>query len=339
MLAKLLGGLFLLALLVGGAAGWQAYAFLTVPPQTPGQETHVLIEPGESFDRIAASLHEAGVITNPLYFRLLARVTKQGQHLKAGEYELSTGLLPSRVLALLVSGQAILHKVSVPEGLTLRQIARLVDLAGLGSVESFERASRDKTLLEKYGVPADNAEGFLFPDTYLFTRKPGNDARQVVEAMLRQFARKLPEAWPTGPPKGKSLFEAVVLASIVEKETGRAEERARIAGVFVSRLDRGMLLQTDPTVIYGLGDRFDGNLKRSHLDDPANAYNTYQHAGLPPGPICNPGVESLRAVAKPERDGSLYFVSKGDGTHFFSRSLDEHNDAVSKYQLRKGRRP
>lgn len=339
MLGKLLGGFFLLVVLAAGLAGWQAYEFLTTPAQTPGQETRVLIEPGASFDRVAASLYKAGVIRNPLYFGVLARVTNQGQRVKAGEYELSTGLTPDRVLALLVSGQAILHKVSVPEGLTMRQISRLVDQAGLGSVESFDRAVRDRALLDKYGVPSDNAEGFLFPDTYLFTRKPGNDARQVVEAMLRQFVRKLPEVWPGGPPKGKDLFDAVVLASVVEKETGKAEERARIAGVFVSRLEKKMLLQTDPTVIYGLGDRFDGNLKRSHLEDSANLYNTYQHPGLPPGPICNPGVESLKAAAQPERHEFLYFVSRGDGTHFFSRSLEEHNAAVGKYQLKKGRRP
>ena len=225
----------------------------------------------------------------------------------------------------------------MPEGLTLRQIARLVEQAGLGTAESFDRAARDPELLARYAVPAQSAEGFLFPETYKFTRKPGNDARQVVEAMLRQFAKKAQEAWPKGPPQGRELFEAVTLASIVEKETGRPEERPRVAGVFVNRLARKMLLQTDPTIIYGLGERFDGNIRRTHLDDPRNPYNTYQHPGLPPGPICNPGLESLKAVAASEKHDFLYFVSKNDGSHQFSRTLDEHNSAVNRYQIRKGR--
>lgn len=346
---RILALVFLLVLAASAFAGWQAYRFLTVPPESPGREAVVRVEPGMNTEQVAQALYKEGVIRDPLGFKLLARFFKMEGRVKAGEYQLSTGFPPRKVLDLLVSGQAILHKVVVPEGLTMRQIARLVDQAGLGDVQSFDRAARDKDLLARYAIPAESAEGFLFPDTYAFTRKPGNDARQVVEAMLKQFTRHVALAWPQGPtqgpaqspaqgpPQGKALFEAVILASIVEKETGKAEERPRIAGVFVNRLNRKMLLQTDPTIIYGLGERFDGNLRRVHLDDPKNPYNTYQHPGLPPGPICNPGLEALKAAAQPEEHDLLYFVAKGDGTHQFSSSLEEHNRAVAKYQLHKGR--
>ncbi|WP_243358432.1 endolytic transglycosylase MltG [Fundidesulfovibrio terrae] len=337
MYRRALSVLVFMVMACAAIVAWRAHRFLTVPPETPGKEITVTIEQGMGFDAIAGLLYKEGVVTDPLAFKILARFSKQDVKLKAGQYLLSTGATPQKVLDLLVSGQAILYKVAVPEGLTLRQIARLAEQAGLGSVESFDRAARDKDVLAKYGVPADNAEGFLFPETYLFTKKPGNDARQVVEAMLAQFQKAVAKAWPQGAPQGRALFDAVTLASIVEKETGQAGERGRIAGVFANRLRLKMLLQTDPTIIYGLGEKFDGNLKRVHLDDPKNPYNTYQHPGLPPGPICNPGLEALKAAANPEPHDFLYFVSKNDGTHYFSKSLEEHNSAVVKYQLRKGK--
>ncbi len=337
MLKRILAITLLAAVVAGGLAAWRIHQFLTTAPQTPGEERSVLLPPGAGFDQIAAELYKQGVITDPLGFKLLARYTGQDQKLKAGEYQLNTGLTPQKVLDLLVSGQAVLHKVAVPEGLTLRQIAKLVEQAGLGSAESFERAARDPELLAKYGIAAPSAEGFLFPETYKFTRRPGNDARQVVEAMLAQFQRRAAQVWPQGAPTGKELLDAVTLASIVEKETGQPGERPRIAGVFANRLGRKMLLQTDPTIIYGLGERFDGNLKRAHLDDPKNPYNTYQHPGLPPGPICNPGLDALKAAVSPEVHDYLYFVSKNDGSHQFSKTLEEHNAAVNRFQVRRGK--
>ena len=330
--------LMVLAILACSAfLAWRVHQFLTVPPETPGREVVVTIDQGMAFDQIAGLLYKQSVVSDPLAFKLLARVTKQDGRLKAGEYRLSTGLPPMQVLDLLVSGQAILFRLSVPEGLTMRQIARLAEQIGIGSAASFDKAARDPELLAKYNIPSDNAEGFLFPDTYLFTRKPGNDARQVVEAMLAQFVKHAAKAWPDGPPVGKALFDAVTMASLVEKETAQPGERPRIAGVFVNRLRLKMLLQTDPTIIYGLGDKYDGTLRRANLDDPKNPYNTYQHPGLPPGPICNPGLESLKAAAEPEVHDLLYFVSKNDGSHQFSKSLEEHNTAVAKYQLKKGK--
>jgi len=337
MLKRILAALALLILAGAGYVAWQGQRFLTTPPETPGRDVRVQIEQGMGFEQIAGMLHKEGVVTDPFAFKLLARFSKQDVKLKAGEYQLNTGLTPQKVLDLLASGQAILYKVSVPEGLTLRQIAKLVELAGMGSAESFAKLARDPEILAKYGVPAPSAEGFLFPETYRFTRKPGSDPRQVVEAMLAQFQKAATKVWPQGAPDGKALFDAVTLASIVEKETGQAGERGRIAGVFANRLAKKMLLQTDPTIIYGLGEKFDGNLKRAHLDDPKNLYNTYQHPGLPPGPICNPGLESLKAAANPETHDYLYFVSKNDGSHQFSKTLEEHNAAVGKFQLRRGK--
>jgi len=335
MFKRIIGVVALLFLTFAAFAAWRVHEFLTVPPEMPGREVTVTIEQGMNVDAIARLLHKESVVSDPLGFRLLARFTKRDMRLKAGQYLLNTGFTPAHVLDLLVSGQAILYKLTVPEGLTMRQIGKLVEAEGLGSVDSFDKACRDKELLAKYGIPAENAEGFLFPETYRFTKKQGNDARQVVEAMLAQFGRETAKIWPFGAPGGQELFETVTLASIVEKETGAAGERAKVAGVFANRLRLKMPLQTDPTIIYGLGDKYDGALHRSQLDDPANVYNTYQRPGLPPGPICNPGLRALTAAANPEQHDFLYFVSKNDGTHFFSKTLEEHNAAVAKYQLRR----
>ena len=189
------------------------------------------------------------------------------------------------------------------------------------------------TLLEKYGVPAKNAEGFLFPDTYQLTRSQESNGPAVVEAMLKVFDREAKKLWPQGPPPPDELMRVVTLASLVERETGAPEERPRIAGVFMNRLRLGMRLQCDPTTIYGMGPDFGGKLTRADLENTDNLYNTYARAGLPPGPICSPGLASLKAAMNPEQNDYIYFVAKGDGTHAFSRTLDEHNRAVRFYQL------
>ncbi|QLA17106.1 endolytic transglycosylase MltG [Desulfolutivibrio sulfoxidireducens] len=330
---------FLAVLAGAGAAGHHVWTFLTVPPEDPGHEVVVVIEPGQRFADVAARLVERGVVTDAPLFTLYAKYTDLGGKVKAGEFALSTGLTPGKVLEVLTTSAGIQRKLSVPEGLTMRQTARIVEEAGFGTAESFVRAARDKALLEKYAVPADTAEGFLFPETYLFSRKPGNDAAYVVEAMLREFFRQAQNVWPVKPLEGKSLYEAVTLASIVEKETGVPEERARVAGVFLNRLAKNMLLQTDPTVIYGLGESFDGNLRRAHLDDPKNPYNTYQLPGLPPGPICSPGLGALLAVAAPEIHDYYYFVATGEGAHRFSKTLNDHINAVNRFQRKRTTSP
>jgi UPF0755 protein len=309
--------------------------FLNVPPETPGRDVSVIIEPGQSFEQTMKALKQGGLITDEFKFKLLASYTGLGSKIRAGEFILNTGITPAKVLDILATTNGILRRLSVPEGLTMRQAARLTEEAGLGSAASFERAANDPELLAKYEIAAKSAEGFLFPETYMFSRKPGGDARYVVEAMLTEFRKQAKAVWHGEPPTGKALLEAVTLASIVEKESALPAERPKVAGVFKNRLAKGMLLQTDPTVIFGLGEAFDGNLRRVHLDDPANPYNTYKRPGLPPGPICSPGRESLAAVSNPEKHGLYYFVSKNDGSHYFSATLDEHNEAVRRYQQSK----
>jgi len=331
MIRTIVLGVLLVGVLVAGLVGYRAYEFLAVPPQTPGVTKTVFIEPGQPFDAMAAMLVSEGVLRDAAGFRLLAKFMEKGSRIKAGEFEVSTGWTPLRLLNYLTTAKGVQHKLAAPEGLTMRQIARLAEEAGLCTAEAFLKAARDPELLEKYHVPADTAEGFLFPNTYLFTRKRGDDGAYVVEAMLKEFWKQADAVWPTAKPTGRQLLSAVTLASIVEKETGVDAERSRVAGVFLNRLAKGMLLQTDPTIIYGLGDRFNGNLTRAHLEDPTNSYNTYVRPGLPPGPICSPGLKSLQAAASPEIHDFYYFVANGQGEHQFSRTLSEHNIAVIKY--------
>jgi len=332
MLRTIILGFVILLVALAGLAGYQAYQFLAVPPESPGQARIVFIEPGQSFDAVAAMLVTEGVLRDATGFRLLAKATDKGGKIKAGEFEVSTGWKTSRLLEYLSTAKGIQHKLAAPEGLTMRQIARLAEEAGLCSAGAFLQAARDPALLAKYNIPGPNAEGFLFPNTYLFTRKRGDDGTYVVETMLKEFWKQADAVWPAAKPSGKDLLSAVTLASIVEKETGVDAERPRVAGVFVNRLAKGMLLQTDPTIIYGLGDKYNGNLIRAHLEDPTNPYNTYVHPGLPPGPICSPGLKSLLAVVTPEVHEYYYFVATGEGDHKFSKTLDEHINAVNKYQ-------
>jgi len=338
MFRSIILGFLIFAVACGGLAGYRIHEFLTVPPQSPGEPKIVYIEPGQSFDAVAAMLVEEGVLRDAMGFRLLAKFTEKGGRIKAGEFEVSTGWTPTRLLDYLTTSKGVQHKLSAPEGLAMRQIARAAEEAGLCSATAFLRAATDPELLKKYNVPADSAEGFLFPNTYLFTRKRGDDGAYVVEAMLKEFWKQAEAVWPGDKPSGKKLLAAVTLASIVEKETGVDAERARVAGVFANRMARGMLLQTDPTIIYGLGDKFNGNLTRAHLEDPTNPYNTYVRPGLPPGPICSPGLKSLQAVNAPEVHEFFYFVATGEGEHKFSKSLDEHINAVNKYQRNRNKK-
>lgn len=331
-----LAALVLFFLAVSAWIVWQAHDFLDTAPDTPGHEVVLDIAPGTSFDVAARALHEQGVITDVKRFRMLARWEDKLGAVKAGEYQLSTNLKPLRVLDIITSGLAMQHKLFVPEGLTWWQIGRLVEESGLASFESFDEAVHDKELLASYNIPLDCAEGFLFPDTYHFTRPRNKNARPIVRAMLAAFWRHAAERlWPSAPPAPKELTRVVILASMVEKEVGDDAERERIAGVYANRLKKRMLLQCDPTVIYGLGTAFDGNLTRAHLKDKANPYNTYARRGMPPGPICSPGYRSLEAALNPEEHNLIFFVAKGDGTHKFSATLAEHNAAVRKYQLRR----
>ncbi len=331
-----LGLAVLAALAVAGWLAWQAHAFLHTAPEDPGREVVLTVAPGSTFDQVAARLTEAGCITDARKFRLLGRWQGKLASVRAGEFLLSTGWPPARVLEELTSGRPLLHRLVVPEGLTWWQTGRIVEASGLADFASFERAVHDPDLLARRHIPAASAEGFLFPETYHLPRPRGGDAAPIVEAMLDAFWRQAgSRLWPDGAPGPAEVLRLVNLAAMVEKETAAPEERGRIAGVYANRLRRGMLLQCDPTVIYGLGTGFDGNLTRAHLQDKSNPYNTYRLRGLPPGPICSPGLAALLAAQSPEQHSYLYFVAKGDGSHAFSRTLNEHNAAVRTYQLKR----
>ena len=328
--------LLFLGIFIGTAMiGYEAFRFLKLPPENPGHEVLVDIPQGATFTSVAEMLEDKGVIRNEQYFRLLAKYEKKLGKIQAGEFKLSTAWTPQRVLDMLVSGQPILYKLSIPEGLTWWQTAEIVQKAGYADIDDFAEAIADPELLKKYHIPFDNAEGFLFPETYLLKRPDKKDAHAVVELLLKSFWERSKGIWKKNPPDPQRVRRLVILASLVEKETGVGEERQRVAGVYQQRLDRNMLLQCDPTVIYGLGQSFNGNITRKNLEDPSNTYNTYKHPGLPPGPIASPGLKSLQAAADPEDHDFLYFVSKGNGTHYFSKSLKEHNRAVRKYQLKR----
>ena len=332
---RIVAVLVLLAAAAAGWAGYEAWTFLKTPPATPGQEAFFDVEPGANVRRVADKLEERGLITDARKFLLLARYKKWDSRLQAGRFALNTGWLPEQVLDTLVNGQPVLFRVTVPEGLTWWQTAKVLEEAGLVRFEDFRAVITDPAFLRHYGIPFDSAEGFLMPD-YLLKKADVPDkaqARAVAGRMVDNFWRKGDALWPDGKrPSRDELRRLVILASVVEKETAFADERPRVAGVYANRLRINMALQADPTVIYGLGPNFDGNLRRRHLDDANNIYNTYQRPGLPPGPICSFGASALAAAITPEEHKYLYFVAITDGgRHAFSTNLDDHNRAVRQY--------
>jgi UPF0755 protein len=331
-------------ILVAAVLCTQVYHFLHTPPADPGQPVIVRIESGLSFSAIASLLESRGVITNQQKFSLLGRFMGKTGSIRAGEFTLNTGWTPMEVLDELGRGRDILHPLTIPEGLTWWQTAQSIQDSGLGSRDGFARIVRDPDFLAHWDIPGDSAEGYLFPETYLFpqvhsgqsssTTKPTRQDRQIADRLIAMFWERTSDLFPASMSH-QDIRDMITLASLVEKETSKDTERARIAGVYVNRLKKNMRLQCDPTIIYGIGPDFDGNLTRRHLRDRSNPYNTYVHPGLPPGPICSPGRASIHAALNPESHAYLYFVSKGDGSHVFSKTLEEHNRYVRKYQLRR----
>ncbi|MCP5058270.1 MAG: endolytic transglycosylase MltG [bacterium] len=311
------------------AGGFTVRRALTAPKQN-AQPVVFEVPEGATLGRVARSLKQAGLVRRAWAFEGLARWQKQGASLRAGEYELSATQSPAEILDRLARGQVRTHPFSFPEGLTATEIATRFEEAGLADAEEILALVHDSSLAKELRVDGDDLEGYLFPETYRWARGVG--ARAMIEDLVEQFRLAWAPLAETAQTRGLSMHEVVVLASIVEKETGAPEERPRIAAVFLNRLERGMRLETDPSVIYGIPD-FDGNLRRIHLEDTSNVYNTYKIPGLPPGPIANPGAAALRAVVEPNEDEeALFFVSKNDGTHHFSRTYAEHARAVDRYQ-------
>ncbi|MCO5104875.1 MAG: endolytic transglycosylase MltG [Burkholderiaceae bacterium] len=313
-----------LVLALGAAAWWWLHA-----PLAMGEAPiELAIEPGTSPRGVAYELQAAGVQTDARLLYWWFRLSGQSRSIKAGNYEIARGTSPRDLLDKLVRGDETLRALTLVEGWNFRQVR-----AALAQTElrPDSAALDDSALMERLGRAGIAAEGRFFPDTYTYAK--GASDLTVLRRALHAMERQLAAAWEqrAADTPLKTPDEALVLASIVEKETGREADRALVAGVFTNRLRVGMLLQTDPTVIYGLGERFDGNLRKRDLqaDTP---YNTYTRAGLPPTPISMPGKASLLAAVQPERTKALYFVARGDGSSQFSSSLDEHNRAVGRYQ-------
>ncbi len=335
MKKKILSAVLILFLIALGGLAWLYADIMTYAQHTvegDGVEKIMLIHPGETFSEITRHLNQTGIVTQPLKFRLYARLKGDDNRLKAGEYSISTNMSPARVLATLVSGKVRLHRLTVPEGLTLRQMATLVAEAQLCSAPEFLKLAFDAALAEQLDIPAANLEGYLFPDTYFFPKDV--TPRKIITTLFARFQAVFTPQWQARAKSiGLTVHQAVTLASIIEKETGAAFERPLIASVFHNRLKKGMRLESDPTVIYGIKD-FDGNLTRKHLAEKT-PYNTYQIKGLPPGPIASPGTAALKAVLFPADTKFFFFVAKKDGTHQFSTNLKDHWRAVRKYQLKR----
>ncbi len=323
-----------LSLVVMTAFGVWTYLAL-FPTMRPGYRdaaaTVVHIRPNTESTAIANQLKQQGIIQDPFLFILFTLLRGSSDELKAGEYEFTSSMGLLDVVRILEKGKVLVHKVTVPEGSTVSQIATLLDEEGLVDRERFLKLATDPSVASFYVPGADTLEGFLFPDTYHFIK--GIEGEDIIEAIVQRFFRAFTHEDELQTRKrGMSLFEIVILASIVEKEAVVDREKPIIAGVFYNRLRRGMRLQADPTVLYGR--RRQGRIRRRDLraDHP---YNTYVRNGLPPGPIANPGAAALKAALYPAQVSYLYFVSKNDGTHHFSRTLKEHQRAVRKYQYRR----
>ncbi len=304
-----------LALIAAGAVEWAIAAWDSPGPAAPkGNQTVVLIEPGTSLHRIAEELGTSGVMNHSLLFEVGLRVTGQGAQVKAGEYAIASHASMKAIAAILVAGKSIQHKLTAAEGLTSQMIYDLV--------------VREPALSGDAGpVPP---EGTLLPETYLFTR--GTPRRKILDEMKQAQRRYLDAQWAHRAQElpFADIRQAVILASVVEKETALPEERRHIAAVFINRLKVGMPLQSDPTIIYGLtrGYPLGHGIRQSELDS-ATPYNTYHFPGLPPGPICNPGKDSIAAVLHPEKSNDIYFVASGSGGHVFSDNIAQHQRNVA----------
>ena len=294
----------------------------------------LVIEQGDTLSQLVKDLADKGVLPNPLAVKLFVKATGRGS-IRAGEYRLYKDDTPLGLLDKLERGEVVDYRITFPEGWTLREWLAL--LAAETHIEHETIELSDSQIAERLGIEYDNPEGWFSANTYYFSA--GNSDLDILAEAYQRMQEVLARQWQeraVGLPY-QSPYEALIMASIVERETGVAEERAQIAGVFVRRLQKPMRLQTDPTVIYGLGERYRGNITRSHLRE-ATPYNTYIIDGLPPGPIANPGDDAIRAALHPAGGDKLYFVAKGDGYHQFSATLAEHQKAVQRYQINRKRR-
>ena len=327
-IAILLILIFLSIVAAGGYLNIVTYA--KKPPDTPLVEEAVIVQSGQGFKALSTLLYQKGMILHPVKFRLFARIKGYDKRIKAGEYMLSSAMTPKKILETMVDGKVYLHRLTIPEGYNLRQIAQAVETAGFASEADFLKAATDPDLVHAKGIDARTFEGYLFPDTYYFPRSATPE--NIISAMVKQFWSVFKPEWKEqAKTLGMTIHQVITLASIIEKETAVADERPIISSVFHNRLKRNMRLESDPTVIYGMGD-YNGNITRKDLESPTQ-YNTYTIKGLPPGPISNTGAKAIEAALFPADTKFLYFVSRNDRTHHFSTNFKDHNRAVRKYQL------
>lgn len=329
-LNKLFGWSILLGSFIGAWLIMDFQTFRDTPLLTGKQPVRLTISPGSTLTGLAYKLHDANLLKHPRYLIWAARWQGRAEQIKVGEYEIMPGTRPLELLDQIVSGKVIQYPLTVIEGWTFTQLRQAVtDNDKL--IQTLTGRS-DEEVMAQIGHPGEHPEGRFYPDTYYITGAMTDV--QFLQRAYQMMADYLEQSWQQrdlGLPYQTS-YEALIMASIIEKETAVPDERQRIAGVFVRRLQQRMRLQTDPTVIYGLGETFDGNLRRRDLlqDSP---YNTYRHFGLPPTPIALPGRDSIDAALHPAPGDELYFVARGDGTHYFSSTVTEHNRAVRQYQL------
>ena len=294
--------------------------------------TIFLVNPGDSLQKISRHLEQQGLISSAGIFSLIVRFRGLANRVQAGEYEFQTGETPLDMIEQLAAGRVKTHQITIPEGFSVKEIGDLLAAGPCGKDEFF-RLVTDREFMKPWGIKAPSCEGYLFPSTYRYSRN--TSCRQLLSLMIKTFFDRYQSiSNEVTHPSPYSRHELVILASIVQKETGNEDEMPLIAAVLFNRLRKGMRLECDPTVIYGLGEKFDGNLRRKDLKD-SSPYNTYRHRGLPPGPICNPGASALRAVMFPAPVDYLYFVSRNNGSHYFSTTLREHNQAVHRFQKKR----
>ncbi len=325
--------LILIFLFIGVAGVYlNIVAYAEKPPNTASVVQTVVVQSGQGFKSLSTLLYQKGIILHPIKFRLFARIKGYDKRIKAGEYMLSSAMMPKKILETMVDGKVRLHRLTIPEGYNLRQIARAVETSGFASEADFLKAATDPDLVHDKGIDAQTFEGYLFPDTYYLPR--GISSENIISTMVKRFWSVFTPEWEEQTKiLGLTMHKVITLASIIEKETAVAAERPIISSVFHNRLKRNMRLESDPTVIYGMRD-FNGNITRKDLKRPT-PYNTYTMKGLPPGPISNTGAKAIEAALYPAGTKFLYFVSKNNRTHHFSTNFKDHNRAVRKYQLRR----
>jgi UPF0755 protein len=330
--------ILVIVLLAAGLATWW-WIETRFPVRTASQPAQTLVvEPGQGALEIGASLRALGLVRHPQVFRLHVLSRGDAGRLRTGEYALEGEMSLDQIVDKLVRGDVVRHLITFPEGRDLEEMVQIATAQGLDAA-AFRAAASDVSLIRDLDPEAKDLEGYLFPNTYELTKRP-DAAAVLVKQMVQQFRAALRPEMGALTASGLDLRDVVTLASVVEEETARPDERPRIAAVFRNRLKKGMPLQTDPTVIYAMrrAGRYNGNIRRTDLeiDSP---YNTYRYAGLPPGPISSPGLASLQAALHPADSQDLYFVSRNDGSHYFSRTLAEHARAVDHYQRGRGAPP